>query len=109
MEQSPLPFDFNTVGKKTPYLTPEGYFERSEAALKAQERLLNNRSRTTLRRWIYGTAASVVLLLSAIAIKNITNLKPQEATPAVYCQNANATEDWHDFAEADIFLENMDW
>lgn len=92
---------FEQVQKQMPYRTPEGFFDTEEQKLKHAIR-----RRASQRLWLRYAAA--VLVLAAIypltqLLSSHTNVAP------VYVQTDNTQGEWTDFAEADIFLENMDW
>ena len=100
---------FEIVGKRTPFRTPDGFFEQSEQTLRAQ--IVNRKSSNCKLYWSYGIVASLVL---AVGIWSLVHFVPQPAqTPAtdepVYAQTYDIADDWSDFAEADLFLDNMDW
>lgn len=115
---------FDQVGKRTPFRTPDGFFEASEQTLRAQipnhkspygasksVEITNHKLPITNRYWTYGIAASLVL---AVGIWSLVRFLPQPTqTPAaeepVYAQTYDTSDDWHDFAEADLFLDNMNW
>ena len=103
---------FDQVGKRTPFRTPDGFFEQSEQTLRAQ--IPNHKSKIINLKWTYGIAASLVLV---VGIWSLVRFIPQPTqTPAseepVYAQTEapiySSSSDWSDFAEADLFLDNMD-
>ena len=100
---------FDQVGKRTPYKVPDGFFEQSEQALRTP--ITNRKSSNRKLYWAYAAAASVVLVVSIWSLVRFTPQPTQ--TPAteepVYAQTYDTSDDWHDFAEADLFLDNMDW
>ena len=103
-------FDFSKVGKRTPYRTPDGYFELSEQTLRAK--IQNYKSQIISLKWVYGIAASLIL---AVGIWSLVRFLPQP-TPStsitddsVYAQTYDASDDWSDFADADIFLDYLNW
>ena len=104
---------FDQVGKRTPYKVHDGFFEQSEQTLRAQ--IVHRKSSNRKLYWAYAAAASVVL---AVGIWALVRFIPQPTqTPAseepVYAQTEapiySSSSDWSDFAEADLFLDNMDW
>lgn len=100
---------FDQVGRRTPYKVPDGFFEQSEQTLRAQ--IPNHKSKIINLKWAYGIAASLVL---AVGIWSLVRFIPQPTdTPAaeehIYAQTYDTSDDWHDFAEADLFLDNMNW
>ena len=97
-------FDFSQVGKKMPYRTPEGFFDTEEQKLKHAIR-----RRASKRLWLrYAAAAAILLLAAAYPLMHLLNSSHANEVP-VYVQTDNTQGEWTDFAEADIFLENMDW
>ena len=107
MKETPSQFDFTSLGKQMPYLVPDGFFEQSEQQLKSTAQSLSANSKTLRRRW-YAIAAGVAVLLAIYPVSRILQHHTDSETP-VYCQTNNTSEDWKDFADADIFMENMDW
>ena len=61
-------------------------------------------------------AASIVLVVGIFSVIRLVFLQPTK-TPSteepVYAQTEapiySSSSDWFDFAEADLFLDNMDW
>ena len=119
---SNTPFDFSKVGKRTPYRTPDGYFELSEQLVKAR----SHRPvvhRTALHRtlnWSFAIAAAIALVIGIFGILRTTlpTTVPTDlplysqtisAEEPLYSQTDDASDDWSDFADADIFLDNLDW
>ena len=109
---------FETVGKRTPYKVPDGFFEASEQQLKtaalAEHRPASpDRIQTTIplrRRWYYAIAASIVLVIGIFSmVRFALQESASTADEPVYAQTYDASDDWSDFADADIFLENMEW
>ena len=99
-------FDFSSVGKRMPYRTPDGFFEQSAADLRNAVQMRKHSSHR--RRW-YAVAASVSLLLAVSASIFYYRMEEQNAV-SVYCQtDAEQNNEWSSFAEADLFLENMNW
>lgn len=97
---------FDQVGKKMPYRVPEGYFDASEKELRS---IVHRKSFN--RKLYYAAAASVVL---AVGIWSLVRFIPhQPQTPMleepIYVQTYDTADDWHEFAEADLFLDNMNW
>ena len=103
---------FDQVQKRTPYQVPENYFAHSKSSLRP----------TSHRRWYWTIAASLVLVAGIWSLVRWTSpSSPTTDTTVnyspVYSSAVNSspvysttpTEDWSDFAEADLFLENMNW
>ena len=106
---------FTQVGKRTPFRTPEGFFEQQEQTLKKAISSQKSVVRPLRRKWWYAAAASVILIG---AIYGVTRLLVHPSagsaiyTPdfaPVYSQTSSVSDDWSDFADADIFMENMNW
>jgi hypothetical protein len=115
---------FEKVGKRTPYRTPDGYFEASEQLLKARSyRATTVVHRTSLHRalsWSFGIAAAIAFVIGIFGILRTTlpTSVPSDspfysqtvsADEPLYSQTDDASDDWSDFADADIFLDNMTW
>lgn len=119
---------FSEIGKKTPYQVPKGYFEQSKERLQAIPKASaprNHRPRPNQRliRWSYAAVASLALLLGIVALLRLTlssaytpSSDPTDALTAdqTYAlitdaplYSSNDAEDWDDFADADIFLDNL--
>ena len=88
---------FDQVGKKMPYRVPEGYFEQPKKML-----------RPLRRKWFYAIAAGVALLVGVFALTRLVVLPASDADTVLYSDEYSADE-WSDFADADIFLDNLDW
>ena len=125
---------FEQVGKRMPYSTPDGFFGQSKERLlatvgaQAARRQDDDNAREPRAlteaavgrhnivhrilansKWLYGMAAAVVLAAGIYGVMRLTAPIVQQPVIPVYCQAGNAAEDWSDFAEADLFLENMNW
>ena len=88
---------FDQVQKRTPYQVPENYFSHSKSRLRP----------TSHRRWYWGIAASLVLVTGIWSLVRWASPSSPATDTTVY---SSATPDeWRDFAEADLFLENMNW
>ncbi len=93
---------FDQVQKRTPYQVPENYFAHSKSRLRP----------TSHRRWYWTIAASLVLVAGIWSLVRIASpSSPTTDTTVNYSQvySTTPTDDWSDFAEADLFLENMNW
>lgn len=105
MKTNDTQFDFSKIGKQTPYRTPDGYFEQSERQLRAIAHLSPHRKRL----W-YGIAAGLVLAVGiSVIISKTAHSELANGNEAVYSQTYDSPDEWADFAEADMFLDNMDW
>ena len=108
-------FDFSEVGKRTPYRTPEGFFDQQEQTLKKVIRSQPSVVRPLHRKWWYAVAASLILIGGIYGVNRLlmhpstgSSLYAQDSAP-VYSQTSSASDDWSDFAEADLFMDNMNW
>lgn len=108
---------FTQVGKRTPYRTPEGFFVKQEKSLKMIVNEVTPASgiRPLHRKWWYAAAASALLLIAVYPVIQLvksssdqTLTSISDSTP-IYSQTSSASDDWSDFAEADIFMDNMNW
>ena len=93
---------FERVQKRTPYQVPENYFAHSKSRLRPSSH----------RRWYWGIAASFVLVASIWSLVRWASPSSPATDTTVYSSAVNSatpTDDWSDFAEADLFLENMNW
>lgn len=105
---------FKQVGKRTPFLTPEGFFEQQERTLK---KAISNQQpvvRPLRRKWWYAAAASALLLIAVYPVIQLLHsssdsLVPVSDTTPIYSQTSSISDDWSDFADADIFMDNMNW
>lgn len=104
---------FDQVGRRTPYHTPDGYFEASEKALRTkanhQSAIIFRKLSTADRRWYYIIAASIAVFIGIFGILYFVLPTATEADVPVYSEVTDTAADWSDFAEADIFLDNMNW
>jgi hypothetical protein len=98
---------FDQVQKRTPYQVPENYFAHSKSRLRP----------TSHRRWYWTIAASLVLVAGIWSIVRMVSPSLPATDTTVYSSAVNTSpfysatpaDDWSDFAEADLFLENMNW
>lgn len=104
-------FDFNSVGKATPYTVPDDFFAQSKKSLQQIANEVEDREQPLrFRRWWYGIAASVALMGGIAALWQFSfDKQAKNNAVVVYTQGDDKTEDWSAFAEADLFLENMNW
>ena len=108
-------FDFSEVGKRTPFRTPEGFFEQQEQVLKKVVSSQKSSVRPLHRKWYYAAAASALLLIAIYPVMRLVNpssdqpLTSVSDTAPVYSQTSSASDDWSEFADADVFLDNMNW
>jgi hypothetical protein len=108
-------FDFSEVGKRTPYRSPEGFFAEQEQALKKIVSSQKSVVRPLRRKWFYAAVASIILIGGIYGVSRLlmhpstgSSLYATDSAP-VYSQTSSASDDWSDFAEADMFLDNMNW
>ena len=108
--QSPITNVFELIQKRTPYRTPEGFFERQERTLKmiVSEVTPASDIRPLFRKWWYAAAASIILIGGIYGITRLL-VQPSADTTPVYSRTSSASDDWSDFADADVFLDNMNW
>jgi len=107
---------FSEIGKRTPFRTPEGFFEQQEQTLKQAVSRQISVVRPLRRRWWYAIAACALLLIAVYPVMQFVHsssdsLAPISDTTPVYSQtsSSSASDDWSDFADADMFLDNMNW
>jgi len=101
-------FDFSEVGKRTPYRTPEGFFAQQEQTLKKAISSQKSVVRQLQSKWWYAAAASVILIGGIYSVTRLLVPSSADITP-VYSQTSSSSDEWSDFAEADVFLDNMNW
>ena len=115
-------FDFNSIGKRTPFRTPEGFFERMQA--ETMKRVAEEKRKKKLYRLKWGV--SVVLAIAAMVCGIV--FFPSVPTEVVYPTNTNEwvaqmtgdtdamdlylrdisdeeLEEWVEFSENDIYYE----
>ena len=123
-------FDFNSIGKRTPFRTPEGFFERMQA--ETMRRVAEEKRKKKLYRLKWGV--SVALAIAAMVCGIV--FFPSVPTEVVYPTNTNEwvaqmtgdtdamdlylrdisdeeLEEWVEFSENDIYYEltteNLDY
>ena len=115
-------FDFNSIGKRTPFRTPEGFFERMQA--ENMKRVAEEKRKKKLYRLKWGV--SVALAIAAMVCGIV--FFPSVPTEVVYPTNTNEwvaqmtgdtdamdlylrdisdeeLEEWVEFSENDIYYE----
>ena len=107
---------FTQAGKRTPYRIPEGFFAQQEQTLKqavSNPQIVNRQSFN--RKWFYAAAACAILLIAVDPVMQLIH-RPSSSLSSgesrgelIYSQSSSAADDWSDFAEADIFMDNMNW
>ena len=106
---------FERVQKRTPFRTPAGFFEKQEQTLKDKVTKYNVQRKPLHRKWWYAAAASVILIGGIYGITRLLVLPSAGSdiftpdTAPIYSQTSPVSDDWSDFAEADIFMDNMNW
>ena len=106
---------FTQVGKRTPFRTPEGFFSEQEQTLKKAISSQPSLVRPLRRKWWYAAAASALLLIAVYPVIQLVNsssdqpLTPVSDSAPIYSQTSSVSDDWSDFADADIFMDNMNW
>jgi len=99
---------FTQVGNRTPYRTPEGFFAEQEQALKNAISSQKSVVRPLRRTWYYAVAASLILIGGIYGVSRLLVHPAADSVP-IYSQTSSASDDWSDFADADVFLDNMNW
>ena len=115
-------FDFNEVGKRMPFRTPDGFFERMQA--ETLKRVAEEKRKKKWYRLKVGVSAALVMaamicgfLFLPLSLPEKTGqvttvdwmaqLSPGEDAMDFYIQNLTdeELEDWMEFSENDIFYE----
>ena len=115
-------FDFNEVGKRMPFRTPEGFFERMQA--ETLKRVAEEKRKKKLYRLKVGVSVALAMaamicgfLFLPVSLPEKTaqattgdwmaQLSPGEDAMDLYIQNLTdeELEDWMEFSENDIFYE----
>ena len=115
-------FDFNEVGKRMPFRTPEGFFERMQA--ETLKRVAEEKRKKKLYRLKVGVSVALAMAAmifgflflpvslsekteQATTVDWMAQLSPGEDAMDLYIQNLTdeELEDWMEFSENDIFYE----
>ena len=109
-----MSFDFGTVGKRTPFRTPEGFYEQQEQQLKDKVTMYNVQRKPLRRKWWYAIAAGALLLIAVYPVMQLVDSSSDSSSPVsdaapVYSQTSSSSDEWSEFADADIFMDNMNW
>ena len=115
-------FDFNEVGKRMPFRTPEGFFERMQA--ETLRRVAEEKRKKKLYRLKVGVSVALAMAAmicgflflpvsqpekteQATTVDWMAQLSPGEDAMDLYIQNLTdeELEDWMEFSENDIFYE----
>lgn len=99
---------FTQVGKRTPYRTPEGFLEQQEQTLKKAISSQKSVVRPLRRKWWYAVAASVFLLIAVYPVIQLVKSPSASDSAPIYSPTSSASDDWYDFADADIFLDEFE-
>ena len=101
---------FAQVGKRTPYRVPEGYMDQQKDRLKESVSNQSSAVRPLRRAWYYGIAAAVVLLLAVYPVMRLVSPSTDAPAPSIYADSSiyDDSDDWADFADADIFLDEFE-
>ena len=100
---------FTQVGKRTPFRAPEGFFAEQEQTLKRTFRNQKSVVRPLRRTWYYAVAASLILLIAVYPVIRLVEGPSATDSAPIYSQTSSSSDDWSDFADADVFLDNMNW
>ena len=114
-------FDFNEIGKRTPFRTPEGFFEKMQA--ESLKRVAEEKRKTKIYRlkWGVSLALATAAMLCGFLVLPSTQ-SPDTHQPSstnwvaqtygsdemdLYVQELTdeELEEWIDFSENDIFYE----
>ena len=115
-------FDFNEVGKRMPFRTPEGFFERMQA--ETLKRVAEEKRKKKLYRLKVGVSVALAMAAmicgflflpvsqpekteQATTVDWMAQLSPGEDAMDLYIQHLTdeELEHWMDFSENDIFYE----
>ncbi len=95
---------FSQVKKRLPFRIPDEYFENSERKLRAIHQ--GNLHKRIMR---YGIVASILLAIGLWYLIQFELPIDSSSNEQICSLTYTNDNDWFDFAEADIFLDNMDW
>jgi hypothetical protein len=115
-------FDFNEVGKRMPFRTPDGFFERMQA--ETLKRVAEEKRKKKLYRLKVGVSVALAMAAmicgflflpvsqpekteQATTVDWMAQLSPGEDAMDLYIQHLTdeELEHWMDFSENDIFYE----
>ena len=115
-------FDFNEVGKRMPFRTPEGFFERMQA--ETLRRVAEEKRKKKLYRLKVGVSVALAMAAmicgflflpvsqsekteQATTVDWMAQLSPEEDAMDFYIQHLTdeELEHWMEFSENDIFYE----
>ena len=114
-------FDFNEMGKRTPFRTPEGFFERMQAETLMRVAQEKRKKKLLKLKWGVSVALAVAAMLCGFIFLPHTQEKPLEQTGRIewmaqtsdddvmelYLESLSdeELENWIEFSENDIFYE----
>ena len=115
-------FDFNEIGKRTPYRTPEGFFENVQAnILKRADEEKKRRRLLNFRLGISVALAVAAMICGVVFFSNVPKDMPERGLDAgwvafgeqgndamdVYVRDLSdeELEEWVKFSENDIYYE----
>ena len=103
-------FDFDEIGKRTPYRTPEGFFENVQAnILKRADEEKKRRRLLNIRIGVSVALAVAAMLCGIVFFTNVPKDLPEHGMDAmdVYVRNLTDEElkEWVEFSENDIYYE----
>ena len=115
-------FDFNSIGKRTPFRTPEGFFERMQA--ETMRRVAEEKRKKKLYRLKWGVSVALAIAAMVCGIILFPSAPKEVAYPTntsewvaqmtggtdamdLYLQNISdeELEEWIEFSENDIYYE----
>jgi len=115
-------FDFNEIGKRTPFRTPEGFFGKMQA--ETMKRVAEEKRRQKLRRLKWGISMAMAIAAmvcgfiffptsqpeleeSASANEWLAQMSDDTDAMDLYLQELTdeELEEWMEFSENDIFYE----
>ena len=115
-------FDFDAIGKRTPYRTPEGFFERMQA--ETMKRVAEEKRKKKIYRLKVGISAALAIAAMVCAFVFLPMGQPQVDVPTdasgwlaqlggdidpmeLYVQSLSdeELEHWVEFSENDIYYE----
>ena len=113
-------FDFNEVGKRTPFRIPDGFFERMQAETLKRVSEEKRKKRLYRLRWGVSVALAVAAMVCGfVFFPETPKMEPLEHTTGLlatsnaydavdlYVQGLSdeELEDWIEFSENDIYYE----
>lgn len=104
-------FDFDKIGKRMPYITPEGFFDQMEAQVMRQvtvtARPARKRLRMTVRTMVVAAAAIALLLIVGIRSRSVSPVTVHDVEQA-FDQLSAADQDFlRSVYQADIFIHEQ--